>query len=162
MTPPTRYLGFAEAGELLGLTPSAVKALHWKGLFIGPDIQIAKVNGWSRLRILEFGVMSGRLDADNNPVRLPGGTPPRVPRNKRPAHWDTPPEVFLSSHEASVLLGMKSNSFYFQRRRGVIDTPDPVVQVGDRPGWTRKAIRKFGRQTGRWNPVNDTAEELDT
>ncbi|MFI6326639.1 hypothetical protein ACIBG8_54585 [Nonomuraea sp. NPDC050556] len=156
------FLSMRQVANLLGISQLVtIQRLVASGWIIDPDVELGDEQhisrGWTRERIVAWGVETGRLAADGvTPVRHPGGRPKKG--DKPPAHWRKTPARYLSLAQSAELLGLAPISARIARSQGRYCTPDIELgegKGGTEPGFLPSTIRTWGRQTGRLLPSGE-------
>lgn len=157
--PGTRHLlSYTDLQKKLYLSRTQTFRLEREGARLAPDVMIASgKKGWDPDRVLRYGVDTGRLHPDGSPAggwdatgrainRAPEGSIPEMRRIVE-EKYSTPPEVYISPVQCSLLYGLGEINVFFLRRRGTFIPA--AVKIGRDLGWDEKEVIQFGYQTGR-------------
>ena len=69
-----------------------------------------------------------------------------------------PSNQWLTTHDVSVLTGIKYNHLWTYKKRGVLPTPDDYI--GNKPLWKRATIEEWDNSRRKWSTKSLPSEEV--
>jgi hypothetical protein len=133
------YIARKGVAGILRRNYSSAWYLHATGAFIDPDVYVGDVPGWSRDRVVQFGIDAGYINTEGDRIMEPSKRHlefrfyAKHGFDDPPPYWHQTAQRFLSATQMRESLGLTHSEWMYRLRIHKIREPD--VYVGRLAGW---------------------------